>query len=430
MKSAKEKTVLVIGGGMSGLTSAIEAAETGYNVTIVEKSPYLGGRVTQLNKYFWKLCPPNCGLEIQFKRIKNNPNVTIYTLTEVEKISGQEGNYDVTLKINPRYVNDRCVGCDACAQVCPSERPNGFNFGMDKTKAAYLPFEQAFPFKYVIDDKYCKEGCKKACLGACKYDAIDFGMKPETVNLKAGAIVMATGWAPYDLNKIDNLGFGSVKNVISNMMMERIASPNGPTKGKIVRPSDGKEVKNIAFVQCAGSRDENHLPYCSYICCLASLKQAMYVREQYPESKAQVFYIDLRTPGLYEHRFLLKAKDDPNITLTKGKVAKITEDPETKDVVVVVEDISGGSKVTKRFDMVVLAAGMVPNTKDSLIGMDIPLTEEGFVNAASLKKGIYALGTLKSPVDVARSVQDATGATVKSIQSMKGFSGFPDQVGE
>lgn len=412
-----QKGLLIIGGGMSGLTAAIEAAEAGHKVTIVEKNPYFGGRVAQLNKYFPKLCPPNCGLEIQFKRIKNNPNVTIYTLAEVEKITGEDGNYDATIKVRPRYVNNKCVGCDACAQACPSERPNEFNFGMNKTKAAYIPFEQAFPFLYVIDEKYCAEDCKKACLDACKYNAIDFNMKPETINLKAGAIIMATGWSLYDAAKMDNLSFGKAQNVITNMMMERLAAPNGPTSGRILRPSDNKEVKNIAFVQCAGSRDENHLSHCSYICCLASLKQATYIREQYPDSKAQIFYIDIRTPGRYE-QFYWKVRDDKNVTLTKGKVAKITEDPATKDVIVEVEDIAAGSKIKASFDMVVLAAGMVPSTKESTCGMNIPLTDEGFVNAPSLQKGVYAVGTLKSPVDVARSVQDATGATLKGIQSL------------
>jgi quinone-modifying oxidoreductase subunit QmoA len=415
---AENKKVLVVGGGISGLTAAIEVAEAGLETVLIEKSPYLGGRVAQINKYFWKLCPPNCGLEIQFKRIKNNPRITFYTLAEVEDIKGEEGKFDVTVKLNPRYVNDRCVGCDACAQACPSYKDNEFNFGMDKSKAAYLPFEQAFPFQYVIDSKHCSRDCMKACLEACKYNAIDLDMKPEKINLKVGAVVLATGWNPYDMSKLDILGSGTIKNVITNMMMERLASTDGPTKGKIVRPSDGKEIKNIAFVQCAGSRDENHLPYCSYICCLATLKHAMYIKEQYPNAKMQIYYIDIRTPGLYEQRFYWKIKDDPNVTFTKGKVAGITEEPGTNDVIVEVEDIYAGGKVKAKFDMVVLATGMELSTKGAKVGVDIPFTPDGLVDDAVLKKGIYAVGTMKSPADVARSVQDATGAAIKSIQSV------------
>lgn len=414
---AESNTVVIIGGGFSGLTAAVEAAEAEKDVIIIEKNPYLGGRVAQLNKYFWKLCPPTCGLEIQFKRIKNNARVKIYTLAEVQDIKGEEGNFDVAVKVNPRYVNEKCVACDACAQACPSYRDNTFNFGMDKTKAAYLPFNQAFPMQYVIDRNSCAPNCK-ACADACKYNAIDLSMKSETINIKAGAVIMAMGWNPYDASKIDNLSFGKVQNVITNMMMERLSAPNGPTQGKIVRPSDGKEVKNIAFVQCAGSRDENHLPFCSYICCLASLKQAMYVREQYPDSKARIFYIDLRTPGLYEHRFLKKAMDDPDITLTKGKVAGINEDPETKDVIVEVEDIFSGSKTEMKFDMVVLATGMEPATKTSQTIKNVSYTSDGFVDIGA-KKGIYPVGTLKNPVDVVRSAQDATSAVIKGIQSLR-----------
>ncbi len=409
------KRILVIGGGFSGLTTAVDAAETGAEVIIVEKNPYLGGRVAQLNKYFPKLCPPLCGLEINFRRIKTNPLVSFYTMAEVENITGQPGNYEVSIRQYPRYVNDNCVACNACAEACPSERLNDFNFGMDKTKAAYLPFNQAFPQKYVIDDKYCAKDCGKLCRDACKYNAIDFDMKEEVIKINVNSIVVATGWNPYDPNKIDNLGFGVVKNVITNMMMERISSPTGPTGGKILRPSDGKPVKSVAFVQCAGSRDENHLPFCSYICCLASLKQTTYVREQYPDSNAHIFYIDIRTPGRYE-KFYSKVKEDSNIKFIKGKVAKITQADGSDDVIVEAEDMSTGNKIRMKFDMVVLATGMEPAGADKKIkGVDY--TPDGFAISGS---GIFSAGCTKNPMDVARSAQDATGAVLRAINAGQG----------
>lgn len=415
---AEEKRILIVGGGISGITAALEAAEVGYEVTLIEKNPYLGGRVAQLNKYFPKLCPPNCGLEINFRRIKNNPRVKFYTLAEIEKVSGSEGDFDVSVKLNPRYVNEKCTACGECVKVCPQERPNDFNFGMDKTKAIYLPHEFAFPLRYVIDEKYCtKEKCAK-CVEACAYNAIDLNMQSQNLSLKVGSIVWATGWKPYDAAKIDNLGFGKYQNVITNMMMERMASFTGPTKGKILRPSDGKEVSNVVFVQCAGSRDENHLSYCSYICCLASLKQAFYVREQYPNAQVAIFYIDIRTPGRYE-RVYLKAQKDEKIRFIKGKVAKIEEDPATKDLTVTAEDTLTGKKIHEKVELVVLAAGMTPTTKESKIPANIDYDEDSFV--VSNSAGMYAAGCAVKPLDVYSSVQTSTAGALRAIQSRNKF---------
>ncbi|MDX2452094.1 FAD-dependent oxidoreductase, partial [Desulfosarcina sp.] len=331
-------SIMVVGGGIAGLTTAIEAAEVGYEVFLVEKNPYLGGRVAQLNQYFPKLCPPTCGLEINFRRIKDNPRIKVFTLAEVEKVGGTPGNYNVSLKMNPRYVNENCTCCGACADACQTEVSDEYNLGMCKTKGAYLPFEMAFPAKFVISPQIIGTDDANRVKESCKYDAVDLEMQAKTVDLPVGAIVWATGWEPYDAHRIDNLGFGQYDNIITNMMLERLASKSGPTQGKIVRPSDDKAPESVAFVQCAGSRDENHLPYCSYICCMASLKHATYIREQYPETKVYIFYIDIRSPGDRYEKFYNKIKEDENVILIKGKVAEVSEDPATKNITVVAEN--------------------------------------------------------------------------------------------
>jgi quinone-modifying oxidoreductase subunit QmoA len=416
-KSAPESgSILVVGAGISGITTALEAAEVGYEVFLVEKNPYLGGRVAQLNQYFPKLCPPTCGLEINFRRIKDNPGVKVLTLGEIEKVEGTPGNYDVTVKLSSRRVNENCTACNECADVCPVERENEFNFGLDKTKAIYRPFEMAFPMRYVIDPATCKGSECGKCVEVCKYNAIDLDQESKTVNLKVGAIVWSTGWTPYDAKKIENLGFGQYPNIITNMILERYASPNGPTKGKIVRPSDGKAPESIAFVQCAGSRDENHLPYCSYICCMASLKHATYIREQYPDAKIYIFYIDLRAPGQRYEKFYKKIKEDENIFFIKGKVAEVSEDQ--GNITVVAENAVTGEKVRQKVEMVVLATGMQPTTADTKLPADLKYNEDGFIVNDFEKGGMFAAGCANKPSDVISSNQNATGMALKAIQTL------------
>src|SRR5579875_3805948 len=371
--------ILVVGGGIAGISAALEAAESGYDVTIVEKNPYLSGRVAQLYRYFPKLCPPYCGLEINFRRLRDNPRVRFHTVAEVERVAGVPGNFDVTVRLNPRYVNDRCTACGKCAEVCPVDRPDAFNYGMSTTKAIYL------------------------------------SMQPQTLTLKAGAVIVATGWDPYDARQIDNLGFGRHPDVISNVMMERLAAPNGPTAGKIVRPSDGREVRSAAFIQCAGSRDHNHLGYCSSICCLASLKQATYLCESNPEARAHVFYIDLRTPGTYS-AFASRVLGNERVTATKGKVARIVPDAATAKLVVEAEEIATARKFSLPVDLVVLASGMAASLGKTQFDAPFELDSDGFFDG---ENGIFAVGCAKGPVDVATAVQDAISTVARAIETVR-----------
>jgi quinone-modifying oxidoreductase subunit QmoA len=411
-------SIMVVGGGISGLTTALEAAEVGYDVYLVEKNPYLGGRVAQLNQYFPKLCPPTCGLEINFRRIKDNPRIKVMTLAEVEKVDGGPGNYEVTVKLNPRYVNENCTCCGDCAEACDTEISHDFNFGMNKVKGAHLPFEMAFPARFVLSPQIIGTDAADKAKEACKYDAVDLDMEAKTLDLQVGAIVWATGWEPYDATRIDNLGFGQYDNIITNMMMERMASPSGPTKGQILRPSDDKAPESVAFVQCAGSRDENHLPYCSYICCMASLKQATYVRERYPEAKIYIFYIDLRAPGQRYEKFYQTIKDDPNVFFVKGKVAEVSEDPDSKAVTVVAENAVTGEKTKQTVDLVVLATGMQPTAANAKLPADLKYNADGFIINDYEKGGMFAAGCANKPADVVSSNQNATGMALKAIQTL------------
>jgi quinone-modifying oxidoreductase subunit QmoA len=409
---------MVVGGGISGLTTALEAAEVGYDVYLVEKNPYLGGRVAQLNQYFPKLCPPTCGLEINFRRIKDNPRIHVHTLAEVAKVDGAPGDYNVTVKVSPRYVNEKCTACGDCAEACGAEVSDPFNFGMAKKPGAHRPFEMAFPARFILSPEIIGTDAAQKAKAACKYDAIDLDMATETLDLNVGAIVWATGWQPYDATKIDNLGFGQYDNIITNMMMERLASPSGPTQGQILRPSDDKAPESVAFVQCAGSRDENHLPYCSYICCMASLKQATYVRERYPEAKIYIFYIDMRAPGQRYEKFYQTIKDDENVFFIKGKVAEVSEDPATKSIIVVAENAVTGEKVHQTVDMAVLATGMQPTAAEAKLPADLKYNADGFIINDFEKGGMFAAGCANKPADVVSSNQNATGMALKAIQTL------------
>ncbi len=415
---AGQNRVLVVGGGISGITAALEAAEAGCKVILVEKLPYLGGRVARMNKYFPKLCPPNCGLEINFRRLRANPDVTVHTLAEVENVSGGPGNFTASIKVTPRFVEDH-TATSKCIEDCPVEIPNDFNYGMDSCKAVYLPYAMAYPMNLVAD----KEALAKI-QGTPEFDAfvqscnakgirINLDAQPEKFGVQVNSVVWATGWRPYDPSKLDKLGFGVCANVITNVMMERLASPGGPTGGQIVRPSDGKKVNNLAFVQCAGSRDRNHLPYCSSICCLASLKQATYLRDYNPDARVQIFYIDLRAYGRFEY-FYDRVTKDENIILTKGKIVNITEDPDTKDVILEGEDILSGKKIRRAFDMAVLATGMQPNTSlEKVPASGVVYDDFGFIVS---DEGIHAAGVSNRPMDVGTCLQDATGAALKALQ--------------
>ena len=415
------QTILVVGGGISGMTAALEAAECGKEVILVEKTPTLGGRTAQLYRYFPKMCHPTCGLEINEKRLRGNPRIRVMTMTEVTAVAGQRGDYRVSLKVSPRYVTAACTACGDCAKAVSTEVPDAFNYGLAKVKAAYLPHPMAYPQRYVIDPSIVGTPEGEAAKAACKVGAVDLGMKEETAEVPVGAIVWATGWRPFDANKIQPYGYDRIANVITSVEFERLADPQGPTGGRLLRPSDGKEARNVAFIQCAGSRDENYLRHCSRICCMASLKQTQYVREAYGDGenggRSTVYYIDIRAIDRFED-FYAKVWRDPTVSFVKSKVARIAENKENGNPVLHGVNTEGYHRYATEHDMVVLAVGMEPEVTGVKLPDDVIRDSSNFIEG-SRDGGMFGAGAASSPLDVNRAVQSATAASLRAIQVIR-----------
>ena len=413
---ATNQTILVVGGGISGMTAALEAAEVGKQVIVIEKTPSVGGRVTKLYKYFPKLCFPTCGLEINQRRMAANKNITVLTMAEVTDLQGEAGNYTATVKISPRYVNSNCTACGDCGDAVEAEFDNEHNYNMDKHKGAYLAHNMAMPKRYVIDPAMIGTDDAQKAKDACKYDAIDLDMQEEILELKAGAVIWATGWRPYDAAKIQPYGYGRISNVITSVEFERLMDPFGPTGGKLVRPSDGKEAKNVAFIQCAGSRDRNHLKHCSRICCMASLKQSTYVSEKYADdANVSIYYIDIRAIDRFDE-FYQKVQNDKNVTFIKSKVANIVENKETSSPVLNGVDTEGYQRYANEHDLVVLAIGMEPSVDKNTFPIEIKVNDEGFIEQDEANGGVFAAGCSSDALDVNRAVQSATASALRAIQ--------------
>jgi quinone-modifying oxidoreductase subunit QmoA len=407
----KSQTVLVVGGGIGGISAALEAAECGAEVVLIEKAPTLGGRVAALNRYFPKMCHPTCGLEINYQRIKKNPRIKVFTMAEVSGISGAAGDYTVTVTTTPRYVTPACTACGDCGSAATSEVADPFNYNLSKVKAAYLPHTMAFPMRYVIDGSVVGTPEGEAIKAACKLGAVNLDEKQDSFTLSVGAVVWATGWRPYDPNKLTSYRYEDIADVITNVEMERLASHDGPTHGKVLRPSNGEAPKKVALIQCAGSRDLNHLAYCSRICCLASMKHAAYVREQYPDAEVHIYYIDIRAHDKLE-AFYRKAKADQGITWIKSKPSRIEKGTNGEPVV------CGENTLTREvyanpYDLVVLATGMQASAQPPA---GAELDEYGFVVS---EEGVFGAGVATGPLDVSMSVQSATAAALRAVQAVR-----------
>jgi heterodisulfide reductase subunit A len=419
------REILMVGGGIAGITAALELGYLGFKVHLVERKPSIGGNMAKLTKVFPTLDCAQCILTPRMAEVGRNPNVNLLTYAEVQDVSGRPGNYNVKVFMKPRGVDvEKCRSCGVCAKVCPVSVPDEFNEGLSQRKAAYIEFPQAVPSAYAIDFNACTK-CGK-CEQFCPAKAVNLNDPGKMVELNVGAIILATGYKLYDARKLENYGYGNYKDVITMMDLERLTSATGPTGGYVKR-ADGSDVRKMAILLCAGSRDKNHIPYCSRICCMYALKQA-FVLKKMLGIDATIYYTDIRATGKgYED--LYWRDQEAGVVFIRGKVAEIYKNNSNGKLVVQVEDTLTSETREDEFDMVALATPMVPpdGLRELSDKMKVAIGEDGFITEKhpkldpvdSLVTGIFACGCALSPKDVRDTVSDALGAAAKASLFLK-----------
>ena len=407
---------LVVGGGIAGMQSALDLADQGYQVALVEKEPSIGGKMIALSKVFPTLDCCSCITTPKMSAVAHHENISLFTYCEVTTVEENKDGFVTRVLKKPRYVNENtCTGCRLCEYACPIDLPSAFDLNMGTTRTINVPFSTAVPQIAVLDIDNCIL-CGK-CEAACPVeDCIDFTQIPEEFEIETQSILLATG---YEITPIDakaEYGAGELHNVIDGLMMERLLAPTGPY-GRIIRPGDGKEPESIAYVQCAGSRDETlGVEYCSRVCCMYAIKQSMLISGSLPLADITIYYMDIRAFGKGYEQFYQNSKA-MGVEFVKGKVAIITED-EDQNPVVRVELIEEGSKVVERtFDLVVLSVGMLPSDNPQPV-YRVPIDSDGFVfvpspnSAPSVtdRAGIFVTGTASGPMDIVDSIITAGAA--------------------
>ena len=431
-ESPVTKRALVIGGGIAGIQTALDIADAGFPVDIVETKPTIGGKMAQLDKTFPTLDCAACILTPKMVDVAQNENIRIFSYSEVTEVGGFVGNFDVTIKRRARYVKEElCTGCGACTEKCPQKKvPNELNLGMDTRHAIYIPFAQAVPKVATIDPTYCikmKTGKCGLCERVCSAGAIDYQAKDEYVKEKYGAIVVATGYNPISMEKFDEYAYAQSKDVVTSLEFERLTNAAGPTQGQLLRPSDGEHPHTIVFVQCVGSRCEacaqKGKEYCSKICCMYTAKHAMLTRDKYPDTDVYVFYIDVRTPGKNFDEFYRRAVEEYGVHYIKGMVGKVS--PEGKKLKVQASDLIAGKQLHIDADLVVLAAAIEPDSSARPLATMLTAsmdTNDFFTEAHPKLKpvesptaGVFLSGTCQGPKDIPETVSQAGAAASKVI---------------
>jgi len=424
--SIESGAVMVVGGGIAGVQTALDLAESGIKVFLVERKSAIGGIMAQLDKTFPTNDCSMCILSPKLVEVSRNPMITLMTLSEIVGIEGQAPNFEVSVKRHPRYVReDRCVGCGKCAEKCPSKVQNEFECGLTQRKAIYVPYPQAVPMKYSIDAQHClfltKNRCGN-CQKVCPAEAVDFDMKETIEKVHVGAIVLAPGYEIFDAKLKREYGYGELKNVVTSLEFERMLSSSGPFQGHPLRPSDNHVPEKIAFLQCVGSRDVTvGNNYCSSVCCMAALKEAIIAQEHNKSLKTSIFFMDIRAFGKEFEDYRARAEKEHGITMFRNvRVASINEDAQTKNLNV--QYISPTGVESGDFDMVVLSTGFEPppSAMDLSKTLGIKLNKYGFAETSTYNPlqtnvpGIYVIGAFSAPKDIPQSVAEASGAAAKA----------------
>ncbi len=428
------RSVVVVGGGIAGIQASIDLANMGFRVYLVEQTPSIGGRMAQLDKTFPTNDCSMCILAPKMIECAGHENVELLTYSELAEVRGTEDDFKVTVRRKPRYVDlTRCTGCGDCTEKCPRRVPDEFNVGLGKRKAIYLPFPQAVPRKVTIDEEAClylTKGRCRVCEEVCQAGAIDFEQQEEILELEVGALLLATGFDPFDPASLEEYGYGKIENVITGLEYERLICASGPTGGHLERPSDGKVPGAVAFIQCVGSRDVNYKPYCSSVCCMHATKEAILANEHYPDLKSFIFYTDMRAVGKQFQEYIIRARDEYDVSYVRSRPGKITVDEETSNPIVWYDETvysEAGDPVRRvtslEVDLVVLCQALVPHTDHQEMAqkLGLELDESGFIAIEdrlfhpvdTSVAGVFACGFCQGPQDIPDSVIQASAAAAR-----------------